>query len=288
LLLIEAIIATALNVPFFIFFRERPPTPPSHSAKVQRESVLKGIKSLVMNKSYLLLLVAQGISIGVINSLGTVMESFIDPFGYTQLDSSMLAILLIVVGLVGCIALGIIAEKTRKYKLTVAASNFLGMVACGIYIGVLYSKSIVALAIITSILGFFVTAMLPLGLEFAAELTFPVGEALSGGGINGLSQLTGIAQVFIINGVMTMDDKKTGSVISMGTLGIWMLVAFICSALLTENLARSKHDQIHSKKGDKEQQVIKDSEAKSNEPELKQSEPKSLPQEPETKLVAVV
>jgi hypothetical protein len=44
LLLIEGIIGTVLCVPIFIFFREKPPTPPSASASVPREDFKKGIR----------------------------------------------------------------------------------------------------------------------------------------------------------------------------------------------------------------------------------------------------
>ena len=84
LLLIEAIITTALSVPLFIFFRERPPSPPSASATVVRDHFWKGMKALSKNKSYLWILVAGGISLGTLNALGAVIGSLIDPFGFSQ------------------------------------------------------------------------------------------------------------------------------------------------------------------------------------------------------------
>lgn len=84
LLLVEAIITTVLSVPLFVFFREKPPIPPSASAELPRESFKKGLKSISKNTSFLTLLVVGGFSLAVFNSMGTVVESLITPFGYTQ------------------------------------------------------------------------------------------------------------------------------------------------------------------------------------------------------------
>ena len=62
---------------------------------------------------------------------------------------------------------------------------------------------------------------------------------------------------------MTMEDKQKATIISMAMLTGCMLIAFICSALVTENLRRSKHDQSHSKKCDVEQQAMKNPETNS-------------------------
>ncbi len=51
---------------------------------------------------------------------------------------------------------------------------------------------------------------------------------------------------------------KASIIISQAMLTSFMLLAFICSVLVTENLLWLKHDQSHSKKNDTDQQVIKD------------------------------
>lgn len=86
-------------------------------------------------------------------------------------------------------------EKSRKYKKTIAFCTLIGVVAFGAYAGILFTENIVILAGITAFVGFFLTPVLPLGLEFACEITFPVGEAVSGGALIGVSQVLGAGLV---------------------------------------------------------------------------------------------
>merc|ERR1719412_847477 len=87
---------------------------------------------------------------------------------------------------------GIILDKTHAYKnttLVVYLFSFIGMVIysstvrCG-HIEVVYATA--------GLLGFFMTGYLPLGFEFAAEITFPESEGTSSGLLNCSAQVFGI------------------------------------------------------------------------------------------------
>lgn len=69
------------------------------------------------------------------------------------------------------------------------------LVAFAAFAATMFIQSIVMLSIMTAFLGFFMTPILPLGLEFACEITFPIGEAVSGGAMIGMSQFVGAVQV---------------------------------------------------------------------------------------------
>lgn len=45
-------------------------------------------------------------------------------------------------------------------------------------------------------LGFFMTGYLPIGFEFAAELTYPVNEGTTSGLLNGAVQVIGVAMTW--------------------------------------------------------------------------------------------
>lgn len=91
--------------------------------------------------------------------------------------------------------MGLYVEKTRKYKKAIIICILTSLIAFALFSGMLYSKSLTLLAVGTAFLGFFMTPILPLGLEFACEITFPVGEAVSGGAMIGMSQFVGAIQV---------------------------------------------------------------------------------------------
>lgn len=147
------------------------------------------------NKSFLWLIVVIGVGFGTLNAIGTVIESVVHPFGLSEVNAADLGIIMIMLGLAGSVALGIFAEKTKKYKVAVGACNLAGIISFAALIGVLYTQSMVGVSVLIGFMGFFLTALLPLGLEFAAEATFPVGEANSGGLLIAMSQVIGAAQV---------------------------------------------------------------------------------------------
>jgi FLVCR family feline leukemia virus subgroup C receptor-related protein len=245
LLLIEAIAATALCIPVFLFFRERPPTPPSASASMPRENFKKGVKLLVRNTNFLWLLAQQGCVLGSINSLATVMQAIIFPFGYTQLQSSTLGVVMNVASVVGCLLIGIYVEKTKRFRISIIVSGIIGLCAYGLFTGVLYANNFIILAIATCILGFVLAPSGPLALEFGCELTFPVGEATSGGVILSVIQIFCPVQTFIIGGIMGMKDQKKAGLYSILMLIGFMAVGWLCSLKLKQNLVRSAHDKKH-------------------------------------------
>jgi FLVCR family feline leukemia virus subgroup C receptor-related protein len=244
LLLIEGIIGTVLCVPIFIFFREKPPTPPSASASVPREDFKKGIKLLLKNKSFLWLLGQQGCALGAINALATVMQSIIYPFGYTQQQSATIGTIMNVSSVIGCFVLGYIVEKTKKFKAGIIISTVVTLAAYGGFIGALYSESFVILAIVSAILIFVLSPSGPIALEFGCELTFPVGEALSGGVILCVLQIFCPAMTFSIGAIMGgMEDQRKGAIYSVVMLSCFMVVGFLCSLKIKQNLVRSEHDK---------------------------------------------
>mmetsp|Transcript_12641 Transcript_12641/g.1131 ORF Transcript_12641/g.1131 Transcript_12641/m.1131 type:complete len:96 (+) Transcript_12641:863-1150(+) len=60
--------------------------------------------------------------------------------------------------------------------------------------------------ICSGILGFFNITMIPLSVDFACEITFPMGEALTSGTLVTIGQFASIIQVIIISVAFPSDD----------------------------------------------------------------------------------
>jgi len=232
-----------LTVPLFIFFREKPPTPPSASALMPRESFRRGVKLLVKNKNFLWLLAQQGCVLGSINSLATVMQALIYPFGYTQIQAANLGVIMNVSSVVGCLLIGYYIEKTKRFRISIVISGFIALCAYGLFTGMLYLNNFVILAITVAILGFVIAPCGPLALEFGCELTFPVGEATSGGIILSVIQIFCPIQTFAIGGIMNMKDQQKASLYSVLMLIGFMAFGCMFSLKLKQDLVRSKHDK---------------------------------------------
>jgi len=175
----------------------------------------------------------------------TTLQSLIDPFGYTQYQASALGVLVTVASVLGCLIFGMYVQKVRKFKMPIIYSGFIALAAYGIFTGVLYSHNFYALAACTFVLGFVLSPCGPLALEFACEITFPVGEALSGGIILSIIQVVCPAQTFIIGAIMGREDKRQGTLYCLIMLMAFMVIGILCSFKIKEELKRSEHDRLH-------------------------------------------
>ena len=87
----------------------------------------------------------------------------------------------VVAGLVGAILGGVILDRTKKFKLVTIITYLLTLGFMAVFAGFLSQANIVLDFCLIAILGFFMTGYLPIGMEFAAEITYPQSEATSTG-----------------------------------------------------------------------------------------------------------
>ncbi|XP_034177440.1 choline/ethanolamine transporter flvcr2a isoform X2 [Osmia lignaria lignaria] len=195
---IVAIFATTILILILIFFKAEPPMPPSPAQAVQRETestgtFLESVKKLVTNVGYLLLLFSYGINIGVFYAISTLLNQIVlEHFPHHEKDAGRIGLTIICAGMLGSVVCGIVLDKAHKFKETtlgVYLFSFLGMI---IFTFTLDSGRIYVTYITAGLLGFFMTGYLPVGFEFAAELTYPEPEGTSAGLLNAVCQVFGI------------------------------------------------------------------------------------------------
>ncbi|KAI4798134.1 hypothetical protein KUCAC02_022263 [Chaenocephalus aceratus] len=152
-----------------------PPTPPSASAESSgSEPFVQGIKLLLENRAYLVLMLCFG--------------------GYSNEFAGLCGALFIVFGIVGAGALGLIVDKTKKFIEATKINLSLSAVACIAFSVVsLMPQQKVAVAVVCSLFGFFGFSIYPVVMELAVECTYPVGEATS----SGLIFVSGQVQSFL-------------------------------------------------------------------------------------------
>jgi cyanate permease len=203
-LLFQAILGAVLSLLIFVFFREKPPTPPSPSAGAggtQMNSIyLKNssatqindntettatfwpsIKYLLTNKGAILLMLIFGFIQGVFNTLGTVVGQIGNRFGYSTDDASTFGAVFIIGGLVGSAIFGIWVELKKKYKLSViviSVLSFLSMIATAFSF---YSKESWLVTITCFVVGASMIPIMAVGFELGVEVTYPIDESYSTG-----------------------------------------------------------------------------------------------------------
>ncbi|XP_067212022.1 heme transporter FLVCR2 isoform X2 [Linepithema humile] len=197
---IVAAFTTLVLILIFLFFKSAPPLPPSPAQAVQRENTennenfFQSIKRLFTNIGYLLLLLSYGINVGIFYAISTLLNQIVlEHFPKHEKDAGRIGLAIVCAGMLGSVVCGIVLDKTHKFKETtlgVYLCSFVGMI---IFTFTLASGKIYVIYMTAGLLGFFMTGYLPVGFEFAAELTYPEPEGTAAGLLNAVVQIFGIA-----------------------------------------------------------------------------------------------
>jgi len=207
--LIYGSIAAFSSVLFLILARETPPTPPCAPGGETRALMLDGLKHALKIKPFWFFLIVSFIGLGIFNGLTTWIETIIRPRGFTPSDAGTLGALMIAGGLVGAVVLPALSDKHGKRQPYLMLA-FLGAIP-GL-VGLTFAGSAILLYPSAVLLGFFLVSAMPIGMQYAAEITYPTPEGTS----NGLVQLFGqgaVVFVYIMEAMKTADGSFTPSLL---------------------------------------------------------------------------
>nr|CAD2169237.1 unnamed protein product [Meloidogyne enterolobii] len=240
LFLISAVVNSIIFIFIALFFAEKPPLPPSNAQMQAIDESREGdfgrsIKNLLKNGNYILLLITYGINVGVFYAISTLLSQMILFYHEgAQKATGTIGLLIVVSGMFGSVVCGYVLDKWHHFKMTtliVYLFSFLGMI---VFTFTLARWPLWTIFIIAIALGFFMTGYLPLGFEFAAELTFPIAEGTTSGLLNGSAQAFGIAMTFGM-GKVIHDLSILWCNVIMSAL---LFVGFILTALIKSDLRR--------------------------------------------------
>jgi len=227
--LIYGAVAAFSSVIFLILAREKPATPPCAPEQETRALMLDGLKHALTIKPFWFYLLVSFFGLGIFNGVTTWVEGIVRPRGFTPADAGTLGALMIVGGLVGAVVLPALSDKQQKRQRFLMLA-FVGAIP-GL-IGLTYATSSILLFTSAIIMGFFLVSAMPIGMQYAAEITYPTPEGTS----NGLIQLAGqgaVIFVYIMEAMKNSDGSFTPSLL----LAIALLVT---SALLTTHMKDAK------------------------------------------------
>jgi MFS family permease len=219
------ILAAASSVLFILLAREKPPTPPCPAGQETRALMLDGLKNALRNRMFWMFLAVSFIALGIFNGLSTWVEPIIRPRGFSPEQAGTVGALMLVGGVIGAVVIPAFSDKQhqrQKYLMIGVLGVIPGL------IGVTFAQSAWLLMASAFELGFFLTSLSPVGMEYAAEITYPTPEGTS----NGLIQLFGqaaVVYVYIMAAMRTKDGSFTLSLL----FAVFLLVvcAFIVSRL---------------------------------------------------------
>ena len=219
-------IAAAISaVLFLVFAREHPPTPACPPGQEERALVLDGLSHALRVRPFWYVLAIAFIGLGVFNGLTTWIEAMLRPRGFSAADAGSLGAVLLVGGLVGAVVLPALSDhqhRRRRFLVLAFAGAIPGL------LGVALANSLVVLMVSGAVLGFFLVSALPIGFQYAAEVTRPTPEGTS----NGLMQLFGqgsVVFVYVMSALRTPDGSFHRALVA--ALGLLVVAVVIASRM---------------------------------------------------------
>lgn len=219
--LVYGVAALAAGVVFVLVARDGPATPPDGDSDEAHALVVHGTRRVLRIRPFLVLLALAFVAMGVFTGLTTWVEEVVRPRGFTSGDAGTLGALLLVGGVVGAVALSTWSDRVAR-RVPFLALGLLATAPGLVWLALAGSR--VTLFAAALLVGFFLTSVMPVGMQYAAEITAPTPEGTS----NGLVQLAGQASVVF---VLLMGLTRTSSGSFTPSLVALAVLLVICGAL---------------------------------------------------------
>jgi MFS family permease len=224
-----AVAAAAL---FLALARERPRTPPAAAEQDARSLVFVGLRSMLRNRDFLLLLAIFFIGLGMFNSVTTWIETIVRARGFSSAQAGLLGGLMLAGGILGAVAIPLISDALRRRK------PFILMALIGLLpglAGVTFATRPWLLLASGFLFGFFLLSAGPIGFQYGAEITLPAPEGTSNSLLLVMGQISGILFIFGMEAFMAPSGSMTRSLIALLLLTV---VAVVLAVLLRESPIR--------------------------------------------------
>jgi cyanate permease len=215
--------ATAISaVAFIALSREHPPTPPGPAGSEERSRMFEGLKSMLRQKDFILLLVIFFVGLGMFNGVTTWIEVIVRSRGFSSSQAGILGGLMLLGGIIGAVAIPMVSDKLRRRKpfIILALAGLVPGLA-----GVTFATGYGLLLASGFVFGFFLLSAGPIGFQYGAELTHPAPEGTSNSMLFVMGQISGIVFIFAMDAARSPAGAMTPSLLALLGLGV------VCLAL---------------------------------------------------------
>lgn len=245
----SAVLNTIILALVVCFFTARPPVPPSLAQvnaleeKTFDNNFWGTLRKLMTSRDFVILFITYGINTGVFYAISTLLSQMVLSVYPTETVAvGQVGLVIVVAGMAGSVVGGFILDKFKRFKLTtimIYLFSFIGMLSFTLTIDL---DSMVIVFINAALLGFFMTGYLPIGFEFAAEITYPAAEGTTSGLLNASAQIFGIALTWLMGIVMHSFGTLTSNIIMSSCL----IVGTVLTCFIREDLKRQKAHSVQS------------------------------------------
>jgi len=150
------------------------------------------------NKNFIKLLISFTCILGYFNLYGTILNELFTKYLLSEWELSMIGGLANILALIGVMLISILIDKYKKYKISFIILNAIGLlshIAMTMILELSKDNLFILTAILWSICSISILPIYTCSMDFVCELTYPVGESISGGFIMSCTQISGIIAV---------------------------------------------------------------------------------------------
>jgi len=208
------------------------------------------------NKNFMLLTIAYALIYGIYCGVGSTTSNLLSPFGFSPNQISIGGGSAMLSGVIGALLAGIFVDCTSLYRKTHLTLSLL-IVCSIIYFYVMLHQSEAHISYLITFcvfFGFSSVSFFPIGMSYAAELTFPLRPALVNACMNffgqvicffaiGLSALVTDVNANDFDSVVNAEKRKENSITVCVIFGSCSIATLILSCFIEEDLRRVNFKQ---------------------------------------------
>ena len=236
-----------------------PPSPSQAEDNSEKPDLIKSLKMLFTNIRFIYLLIATLFVVGYYDVMGTIINSLFDMYGVTGQQSSVIYAVSSVAGMISSLVISWLLDKYKKFKLFMIILCLLGTLFQALFtllLELVESRNLNAYAIglvLYTLVNMIVVPFYTIGMNYACEITYPVGESINGGIMMTMSQLSGIGGTFLCDHFINNYKEKPW--ISNVILLIFFVISCVFVFLFDEKLDRQEVEQAGRIKEDEDKKI---------------------------------
>lgn len=238
----------------YLFFKERPPLPPSYAAvasnfqkvdesenEAESPSMIESIKMLSTNKNFLVLAQAYALYFGLylfyVTCLNDMVSHLVEEvyIGWMGFSADVAAI-------IGILICSVIIDKFHTYQLCSLTLTFGVLISWTMFaLSIVRWKSTIALFVTYGLVSLFGAPFFVVGIEYAAEITYPISESMSSAIILLLGNLYGFLMVLFFGSWIEKGHLALSAYFVIGVYATCFLLVFFVKENLNRHNAEAHH-----------------------------------------------
>ena len=216
-MLSEFILNVVFCIPAFFIIKDKPDIPPSPSQaedNSEKPGLIQSLKMLFTNIRFIYLLISTLFVVGYYDVMGTIINSLFVMYGVTGQQSNVIYAVSSVAGMIASLVISWLLDKYKKFKLFMIVLCITGTLFQALFTLLLElaePKGLNAYAIglvLYTLVNMIVVPFYTIGMNYACEITYPVGESINGGIMMTMSQLSGIGGTFLCDHFISNYEEK--------------------------------------------------------------------------------